>query len=305
MTRSMRSLLTILLFVVTAASAAIPLTPVRAAGDDAPPTTADDNLAIAVNTTDGTVVFDVSFSLRRDADGVVDETNVAAALASCTGCTTVAFAFQAVLVTRNANVVIPQNVAIAFNDQCTECFTYASASQVVLGFSGPVRITHDGRMRLHDLRQALGELEARAAELAPGQFLAAAEAIERELISIMSEEVVRVGRRPSPRDVADQATTTSIPAALPATTSPATIAAAPSTPTEQASTATSEPAPASTPPSTPETTPTTATPEVTEPPVDPVEPGTTEAASDPSPADPAATDTTPTSAPDPAATVSP
>ena len=199
MTRSMRSLLTILLFVVTAASAAIPLTPVRAAGDDAPPTTADDNLAIAVNTTDGTVVFDVSFSLRRDADGVVDETNVAAALASCTGCTTVAFAFQAVLVTRNANVVIPQNVAIAFNDQCTECFTYASASQVVLGFSGPVRITHDGRMRLRDLRQALGELEARAAELAPGQFLAAAEAIERELISIMSEEVVRVGRRPSPR----------------------------------------------------------------------------------------------------------
>ena len=58
-----------------------------------------DSQALATNTTDGGIKYDVVYSLVTVQDGApVDETNSAYALASCKACTTVAVSFQLVLI---------------------------------------------------------------------------------------------------------------------------------------------------------------------------------------------------------------
>ncbi|HVF76540.1 MAG TPA: hypothetical protein VM938_16000 [Acidimicrobiales bacterium] len=92
-----------------------------------------DNQALAVNTEDGTVVYDVAVALIWVDDGApVDNRNEAYALASCTACTTVAVSFQVVLVVGQTDVVAPVNVAVAANGGCISCTTTALAVQLVV-----------------------------------------------------------------------------------------------------------------------------------------------------------------------------
>ena len=97
-----------------------------------------DNQALAVNTTDGSIVYDVAFALVWADDGEVLNTNEAYAFASCTGCAAVAIGFQVILVLGQADVVVPQNLAAAVNYNCLECATYALAQQLVLTLDGPL-----------------------------------------------------------------------------------------------------------------------------------------------------------------------
>ena len=187
----------------------LPIEPARAAEDDPP---ADhDNIALAYNVEDGSVLFELAFSVRRVSTGTIDHVNVAAALGSCADCTTVAVAFQAVLAKPDVEILAPLNVAVAANDGCVGCFTYASATQVVLSYDRNVRITGRGRQRLHDVERFLRYLQEHAAELAPGQLVAAVNAAEIEFMAIMAEEVVSIGR---PHDLQD--TASAPPAAAPA-----------------------------------------------------------------------------------------
>jgi putative peptide zinc metalloprotease protein len=92
--------------------------------------------------------------------------NEAYALANCTGCTTVAVAFQVVLLVGSVDVVVPRNVAAAVNYACIDCVTQALATQLVVSLDGP--LDDDGRRRLAEIWT---ELEAFAAD-APGLPLA-------------------------------------------------------------------------------------------------------------------------------------
>jgi putative peptide zinc metalloprotease protein len=168
----------------------------------------DDNAAVAVNTEDGASVFRLAFSIRKVNNGVVDQTNSAYALASCTDCQTVALAFQVVLVRGDADVVVPENTAVAFNDQCVECLTYASATQIVLGVDGPTRFTAEGRQRLAVLYQSLRDLEDQVATLSASELHAAVTAAKTELIAILGTELVPAGRPADEDDDADETTTT-------------------------------------------------------------------------------------------------
>jgi putative peptide zinc metalloprotease protein len=97
-----------------------------------------DNQALAVNTVDGSVDYDVSFALVwADEDAVLNR-NEAYALASCRDCRTVAVAFQVVLVLGSVDVVVPQNLSAAVNYACIECVTYALATQLVVSVPGPL-----------------------------------------------------------------------------------------------------------------------------------------------------------------------
>lgn len=96
------------------------------------------NQAMAVNTTDGSTLYDVAFALVWADRDTVANTNEAYALASCAGCQTVAVAFQVVLVLGNAHVVVPENVAAAVNYSCVQCVTAALATQLVVTLSGPL-----------------------------------------------------------------------------------------------------------------------------------------------------------------------
>jgi putative peptide zinc metalloprotease protein len=91
-----------------------------------------DNQALATNTTDGSVVYDVAFALVWATGDEVLNVNEAHAYASCSDCVTVAVAFQVVLIMDDAQVVVPQNLAVAANYDCYQCITAAIASQLVL-----------------------------------------------------------------------------------------------------------------------------------------------------------------------------
>jgi putative peptide zinc metalloprotease protein len=95
-----------------------------------------DNQALAVATTDGTVSYDVAFALVWAEGDEVLNVNEAHAYASCSDCVAVAVAFQVVLIMDDANVVVPQNLAVAANYDCYRCITAAVASQLVLSVHG-------------------------------------------------------------------------------------------------------------------------------------------------------------------------
>ena len=114
-----------------------------------------DNQALAVNTEDGSVAYDVSFSLVwADGDDAVLNRNEAYAAASCRDCRTVAVAFQVVLMVGSVDVVVPQNLSTAVNYACLECVTYALATQLVVTVPGPLG---DGAAR--DLAAIWAELQ--------------------------------------------------------------------------------------------------------------------------------------------------
>jgi putative peptide zinc metalloprotease protein len=173
--------------------------------------TGDDNVAVAVNTEDGATIFRLAFSIRRVADGVVDQTNTSVALASCADCQTIALAFQVVFVRGDADVVAPENLALAYNDQCVECVTYASATQIVLGFDGNAHFTSDGYRRLTSLHTSLRELEDTAADLTLVELNAEIQAAKLELLDILSTQLVEVPTPPETTSTTTSSTTTTEP----------------------------------------------------------------------------------------------
>ncbi|TCO42478.1 putative peptide zinc metalloprotease protein [Kribbella antiqua] len=116
-----------------------------------------DNQALAVNTTNDTVIYDIAFALVwLDASpDPVTNTNEAYAFASCTHCAAVAIAFQVVLVIGNADIVVPQNLAGALNYNCVQCLTYALATQLVLTLDQPLSV--DGIAALNQVWAQLAD----------------------------------------------------------------------------------------------------------------------------------------------------
>jgi putative peptide zinc metalloprotease protein len=96
------------------------------------PPSAGDNQAAAYNTTDDSTKYDIAFALVWATGDEVLNVNEAHAYASCSNCVTVAVAFQVVLIMDDAQVVVPQNLAVAANYQCYRCITAAIANQLVL-----------------------------------------------------------------------------------------------------------------------------------------------------------------------------
>ena len=79
-----------------------------------------DNQALAVNTKDGSVTYDLAFALVWAEGDEVLNVNEAHAYASCSNCVAVAVAFQVVLIMDDAQVVVPQNLAVSANYDCYE-----------------------------------------------------------------------------------------------------------------------------------------------------------------------------------------
>ena len=103
------------------------------------------------------MTYDLAFALVwADGDEVLN-VNEAHAYASCSDCVAVAVAFQVVLIMDDAQVVVPQNLAVSANYDCYRCITAAIASQLVLSVK-----EEPGE---EDLR-ALGEVWSRLIEFA-------------------------------------------------------------------------------------------------------------------------------------------
>jgi putative peptide zinc metalloprotease protein len=95
-----------------------------------------DNQALAVNTSDSSVTYDLAFALVWADGNEVLNVNEAHAYASCKDCVAVAVAFQVVLIMDDAQVIVPQNLAVAASYDCYDCITAALANQLVLSVRG-------------------------------------------------------------------------------------------------------------------------------------------------------------------------
>ena len=139
----------------TAGTAAAPAAPSWVFPFDKPAAPGEDgNQSLAVNTTDGSVVYDVAFALVwADDGGTVDTRNEAYAFASCADCAAVAVGFQVVLIVGQTDVIVPENLSASANYNCVRCLTYALASQLVLTLDGP--LSSGGTARLNALWQEI------------------------------------------------------------------------------------------------------------------------------------------------------
>jgi putative peptide zinc metalloprotease protein len=143
-----------------------------------------DNQAVAINYGDGTSVFSASFSLVWVLDGVADNENSAWALASCRFCSTTALAWQLVLIVGDAEVVVPQNAAVALNAMCDGCVTQALARQLIITLSEPPSPTI--LAALAALVEQIEVLEAAAPQAGPAATLAELDRLEAEIVELLA-----------------------------------------------------------------------------------------------------------------------
>lgn len=202
-----------------------------------------DNQALAANSTDGSVTYDVAFALIWvEDDSPALNVNEAYAFASCTDCAAVAIGFQVVLVTGDNHVAVPQNVSVAVNYDCVNCLTYALAVQLFVTLDGP--LDAEQQTRLTELWEQIAAYGADIASVSLDGIEEQLAEYEEQILAIVAPD------RAGPEDPTD--TPTSGPAEGPSGSStPEPTPAAPVT-------GTPDPAPSATP--DPTSTPTAAPP---------------------------------------------
>jgi putative peptide zinc metalloprotease protein len=213
-----------------------------------------DSQALAVNTTDGGIVYDVAYALVTVRDGEpVDNVNSAYALASCDACTTVAVSFQLVLVVGQSDRITPINFAEALNVNCPECLTVAIAHQIVVSLRAAPSDELLGR--LTDLLERLNAIDEGdpPADVA-AQVDEVADALQRELDD---SGLTYPKSTPTPAATAQETATPSPDESGTATPTPTTEGTAtPAATATATATATPTPTPTATPTATPTPTPT-------------------------------------------------
>jgi putative peptide zinc metalloprotease protein len=242
------------------------------------PPSEGDNQAAAFNTTDGSMVYDVAFALVWAEGDEVLNVNEAHAYASCSNCVTVSVAFQVVLIMDDAQVVVPQNLAVAANYECYRCITAALASQLVLS----VQDTPGEEQLL-----ALGDVWNRLAQFGQAITTYSLTEISAQLEAFKEEIVAILGDAP-PVESDATSTPSSDGTSTDSSSDPSTDTSTGSTDGTSDPSSTSEPAPlpsdpppSSSEPTSPEPTSEPTTEPTTAPP--PPEPTPAEATSSPSP----------------------
>ncbi|MEX2291945.1 MAG: hypothetical protein WD794_16660 [Mycobacteriales bacterium] len=213
----------------------------------------DDNTAVAVNTRDGSTVYAVRLKVVITGAATVDAGNAAVAAASCNDCQTVAIALEGVIVTGDAEVIAPVNLALAVNSDCSNCQTLAYAYQNLQTVDGKVRLTGAGRRGIASLRQQLNTLRNSGLDIL--QVKAEVDRIAGEFAGILDTEVVPIGpgAATAPPHQKDGQSTRR-PATEPA---PAPQEAGPSSPEPEPASPSPEPAPTSPSPGPAEASPST------------------------------------------------
>lgn len=155
-----------------------------------------DTQALAVNTTDGGVVYDIDYAIITVQDGApVTNTNSAFALADCTGCTTVAVSFQVVLVIGQSDRISPIDAAGALNADCIACMTTAVADQLVLTLSAEP--SADLMKRLTTQLKKLNAIQLLGAGADPTAIAAEVAAVQKQIVDDLSQSGLLVTPTPS------------------------------------------------------------------------------------------------------------
>ena len=198
-----------------------------------------DNQALAVNTTDNTVVYDAAFAMVYVEDNS-DALNVneAHAYASCNSCAAVAVAYQVVFVIdtddTDDNVAIPQNLAGALNYDCVNCLTYAIAQQLFVTLDEPLSDEAVAKLDVVWDRIAAYEAKIEAGEVPPDEIAGQLDEFTNEIKAIVEED--QPGTFPTPTSAAPS----TVSPTSPMTATPSATAPPPSSPAPEP-TSTSDP----------------------------------------------------------------
>ncbi len=148
---------------------------------------AGDNQAMAVNTNDNTIRYDVAFALVWiEDDSPALNTNEAYAFASCTNCAAVAIGFQIVLVTGDNHVAVPQNISAAVNYDCVNCLTYALATQLFVTLDGP--LSDAGRQQIAALWQQIADFGTHITEVPLSEVRDRLTSYEQQILAVIEKE---------------------------------------------------------------------------------------------------------------------
>jgi putative peptide zinc metalloprotease protein len=187
----------------------------------------DGNQSLAVNTTDGSVVYDVAFALVWADDGEdVRARNEAYAYASCADCAAVAVGFQVVLVVGQTNLIVPENLSTAANYNCLRCLTYALADQLVVTLDGP--LSAQGSARLNELWQQIADFGRSLQNVPLSEIQGRLDAFKQQIMDVIRTD-------PNARRGTGAGTTPS-PTTTPSTTPSTGVTPSPSTGGTQAPT---------------------------------------------------------------------
>jgi putative peptide zinc metalloprotease protein len=146
-----------------------------------------DNQAMAVNTQDNTIRYDVAFALVWvEDDSPALNTNEAYAFASCNNCAAVSVGFQIVLVTGDNHVAVPKNISAAVNYDCVNCLTYALATQLFVTLDGPLSAA--GTKQISELWQQIAEFGTHITEVPLSEIRDRLTAYEQQILAIIEKE---------------------------------------------------------------------------------------------------------------------
>ncbi len=156
-----------------------------------------DTQAMAVNTTDHSVKYDVAMAMVwvEDQDEVYN-TNEAIAYASCKDCVTVAVSFQVLVIVGQADVIVPQNTAEALNYNCFECITAAIAKQLVITVTDMPG--EDKQVLLSDIWSQLAEFAATIPTLSVDAIMNQLEEFEEQIKAVLNDAVQAAPAAPLP-----------------------------------------------------------------------------------------------------------
>jgi putative peptide zinc metalloprotease protein len=215
-----------------------------------------DSQALAVNTTDGGVVYKVAYSLVTISDGSdVTNANTAFAFANCKACTTVAVSFQIVLVVGQSKTIAPLNAAGAENGDCPACMTTAIADQIVVTLSK--QPTQDLIDRLQAALQQLNALPALGAGGTPAAIAAQVAAVQQQVDQVLKDSGLQTTTETTQQSTTQQTTTPQATTTAPTATTHATTTQPSTTQPETTSPATTTGPTTTTTGSTTTTTPST------------------------------------------------
>lgn len=150
-----------------------------------------DSQALAVNTTDEGVLYEIAYSLVTIEDGEsVDNRNTAHAFANCNRCTTIAVSFQVVLVVGSSPMVSPVNFAESLNGNCLECFTSAIAHQIVVSVESEP--SPELMAQLTEALEKLDAIEELGTDVTTDDLVAQVTTVQEEISRLLEESELLV-----------------------------------------------------------------------------------------------------------------
>jgi hypothetical protein len=183
------------------------------------------NIVQYQNRQDGRLGVRGNVQLNRAPGPNVQPVNAAISIGMCTDCQTFTVALQINLISRTANIVSPQNTAVAANVGCVRCITVARAIQYTISVDDPTQVPADAQQLVRDMDAELRAIandrtiSVRDANARITALIGRFNALAQDLRDAADEETAQDTPTPSPIPSPTAAPATTSPSVAPSSTS--------------------------------------------------------------------------------------